>query len=86
MTPEEIIDMFDQNPDLPLATMARMTGWSVKELKTLLMERCGMADQRNVIACCTLEEMAQMMALLVAQGLAFEAHTPSRTITLTGGY
>ena len=40
----------------------------------------------NKIECGTLEEMARMLALLVAQGPTFEAHTPSCTITLTGGY
>ena len=35
--PEQIIEMFDQNPDLSLGRLAQITGWSVKELKTLLM-------------------------------------------------
>jgi hypothetical protein len=38
MTPEKIIDIYDRNPDMTLATLARVTGWTVKELKTLLME------------------------------------------------
>ncbi len=36
-SPEEIIDLFDSKPDLTLARLAGITGWSVKELKTLLM-------------------------------------------------
>lgn len=35
--PEQIIEMFDQNPDLTLSRLAEITGWSDKELKTLLM-------------------------------------------------
>lgn len=38
MTPEDIIDLFDANPDLTLAALSRITGWSVPELKTLLLE------------------------------------------------
>lgn len=38
MSAEQIIETYDRNPNLTLATLARMTGWTVKELKTLLME------------------------------------------------
>lgn len=38
MTPEEIIDLFDRNPNLTLARLARLSGWSLRDLKTLLME------------------------------------------------
>jgi lambda repressor-like predicted transcriptional regulator len=37
MTPEQIIAAYDRNPNLTLAALARRTGWSVKELKTLLL-------------------------------------------------
>lgn len=37
MSAEQIIDLYDQNPDLTLSRLARITGWTVKELKTLLM-------------------------------------------------
>jgi lambda repressor-like predicted transcriptional regulator len=37
MTPEEIITMYDTNPDLTLAALSRRSGWSVSELKTLLL-------------------------------------------------
>jgi hypothetical protein len=36
MGPEEIFDMYDTNPDLTLGRLAYITGWTVKELKTLL--------------------------------------------------
>lgn len=38
MTPEAIIETYDSFPDLTLRDLARLTGWSVSELKTLLME------------------------------------------------
>ena len=38
MTPEQIIAAYDQNPDLTLRTLSRTCGWSVRELKTLLLE------------------------------------------------
>ena len=37
MSVGQIIELYDRNPDLTLARLARITGWSVKELKTLLM-------------------------------------------------
>lgn len=37
MTPEQIIDLYDSHPDLTLARLARICGWSVSELKTLLL-------------------------------------------------
>jgi hypothetical protein len=37
MTPEQIIDLYDMNPDLTLRRLAEITGWAVSELKTLLM-------------------------------------------------
>lgn len=37
MSVEQIIDLFDRKPDLTLRELARRSGWSVKELKTLLM-------------------------------------------------
>jgi len=37
MTPEQIIDTYDTNPDLTLGRLALITGWTVKELKTLLL-------------------------------------------------
>jgi hypothetical protein len=37
MTNEQIIDLYDQNPDLTLAQLSRMTGKSVEELKRILM-------------------------------------------------
>jgi len=37
MTPEQIIDTFDRHPDLTLRDLARITGWAVSELKTLLL-------------------------------------------------
>lgn len=37
MSPEEICELFDRKPDLTLAALARITGWTVKELKTLLL-------------------------------------------------
>lgn len=36
MEPEEIIDMHAFNPDLTLGHLAYITGWTVKELETLL--------------------------------------------------
>lgn len=38
MNPEQIIDLYDRTPDLTLAQLSRLCGWSVKELKTLLVE------------------------------------------------
>ena len=38
MSVEQIIETHDRNPNLTLTMLARMTGWTVKELKTLLME------------------------------------------------
>jgi|LauGreDrversion4_2_1035121.scaffolds.fasta_scaffold871693_2 hypothetical protein len=38
MSAEAIIRLFDRKPDLTLAKLSRLTGWSVSELKTLLME------------------------------------------------
>ncbi len=37
-TAEEIIDMFDTRPELTLRRLAEITGWAVRELKSLLME------------------------------------------------
>ena len=37
MTNEQIIDLYDANPDLTLAQLSRMTGKSVAELKRILM-------------------------------------------------
>jgi hypothetical protein len=37
MTNQEIKDMFDQNLDMTLDQLARITGKSRKELKTILM-------------------------------------------------
>ena len=36
-TNEEINEYYDQHPDLTLATLSRMTGKSVSELKKILM-------------------------------------------------
>ena len=36
-SPEAIIEMFDSNPDLTMSRLASITGWSISELKTLLM-------------------------------------------------
>lgn len=36
MTPEQIIDLYDRNPNLTLARLAQITGWAISELKTLL--------------------------------------------------
>lgn len=38
MSAEQIIATYDRNPDLTLRDLARRSGWTVKELKTLLME------------------------------------------------
>jgi len=38
------------------------------------------------IRCETLQELIQVTAGLVAQGVTFEAHTRNLSITLTGGY
>ena len=35
---DDIREYFDNNPDLTLAALARMTGYSVFELKKILME------------------------------------------------
>ena len=37
MTDQEIIDMFDENLDMTLAELSRLSGRSVAELKRLLM-------------------------------------------------
>mgnify|MGYP003109364960 FL=1 len=37
MTDQEIIDMFDENLDMTLAELSRISGRSVAELKRLLM-------------------------------------------------
>lgn len=37
MTNDEIIDLYDSNPNLTLAQLAAMTGKSVAELKRILM-------------------------------------------------
>lgn len=37
MTHGEIIDYYDKHPDLTLAEFSRMTGLSIKQLKTILM-------------------------------------------------
>jgi hypothetical protein len=37
MSVEQIIAIYDRKPDLTLRQLARMSGWSVSELKTLLM-------------------------------------------------
>ncbi len=36
MSPERIISLYDLNPDLTLARLSRISGYSVTELKTLL--------------------------------------------------
>jgi predicted HTH domain antitoxin len=38
MTTAEIIDLFDSNPDITLAQLARMSGRTVAEIKQILME------------------------------------------------
>lgn len=38
MSNEEIIDLYDQHPDMTLAQLARMTGRTIAELKALLQE------------------------------------------------
>ena len=38
MSPEDIIDLFDTNPDLTLERLELISGWPVSELKSLLME------------------------------------------------
>jgi predicted HTH domain antitoxin len=38
MTTETIIALYDRNPNLTLRRLSRLSGWSVSELKTLLME------------------------------------------------
>lgn len=38
MSAEQIINLYDTNPNLTLSKLARITGWTIKELKTLLME------------------------------------------------
>lgn len=37
MSNEQIIDLYDANPDLTLAQLSRITGKSVAELKQILM-------------------------------------------------
>lgn len=39
-TTHEIIEMFDQNPNLTLAKLAQITGLSVAKLKRILMGDC----------------------------------------------
>ena len=36
-THQEIRDFYDSNPDLTLAQLSRMTGYTVEELKRILM-------------------------------------------------
>ena len=36
MTPDEIREYYDQHPDLTLATLARMTGRTIDQLKRIL--------------------------------------------------
>jgi predicted HTH domain antitoxin len=38
MTPEQIIDLFDRNPNLTLTRLARLSGWSLRDLKSLLLD------------------------------------------------
>lgn len=38
MTDQQIIDMFDQHPNLFLSDLARMTGKTIPELKKILLE------------------------------------------------
>ena len=38
MTPDDIIELYDQNPDLTLAQLSRLSGRSVDELKEILCE------------------------------------------------
>ena len=38
MTPEQIISTYDRRPDLTMNQLSRMSGWSVSELTTLLLE------------------------------------------------
>jgi len=37
MSDQQIIDLYDSNPDLTLAQLSRMTGKSIPELKQILM-------------------------------------------------
>jgi len=37
MSDQEIVDMFDYNPNLLLSDLSRITGKSITELKTILM-------------------------------------------------
>jgi hypothetical protein len=37
MTNQEIIDLYDLNPNLTLSQLARITGKSIAELKAILM-------------------------------------------------
>ncbi len=37
MTNEDIMDLYDSNPDLTLQQLSRMTGKTVAELKRILM-------------------------------------------------
>ena len=37
MTDQEICDLYDSNPNLTIAKLARMTGKSIAKLKTILM-------------------------------------------------
>ena len=39
MTIPEIIEFYDSNPNLTLAELARMTGYTVKQLKTILLNQ-----------------------------------------------
>jgi hypothetical protein len=39
LTNQDIIDLFDLNPNLTLAQLSRITGKSVPELKQILMEQ-----------------------------------------------
>jgi hypothetical protein len=38
MSAEQIIAIYDHNPEMTLRTLARRSGWTVAELKTLLLE------------------------------------------------
>lgn len=38
MSAERIIATYDRNPNLTLRALSRLSGWSVGDLKTLLLE------------------------------------------------
>lgn len=38
MSKQDIIDLYDRKPDITLQQLARLTGYSVAQLKSILME------------------------------------------------